>query len=440
MAEHSTAPVSEVRVEVQEPTSWSRRLSITVPSERVRRVRQSVAAKIAGNVRLPGFRKGKTPASLVERQFGPAIEQETVDRVIQETYREALDSHEFRPITQGQVEHVHYHGDGGDLHFEVEFEVQPVVDLARTEGFQVVRPADADRRRRGGLAAGAAARRARAACTRWKRAQSPTTATWCWCRSPTWTRPARATRPRAASTASSWARGRPFADIEAAIMSLAPGEEGEFTVTFPEDFADEAQRGQQQRLRIRVEEARRKELPALDDEFAKGLGDFDSLEALRTRVRDDLQNDAKKRADSAMRDALVQQIVEANPFDVPASMVDRYLAYMMGENPDDEGSRRKRSPEDEERFSQLRAIMRPQAEASLKRMMVVEHIAEREGLRPTADDVDARVEAMAEQHGRTPSDLWVELERSGQMQALEAEILEDKVFEHLQSRNTVAQA
>lgn len=439
MAEHSTAPVTEVRVDVQEPTSWSRRLSITVPSERVRRVRQSVAAKIAGTVRLPGFRKGKTPASLVERQFGPAIEQETVDRVIQETYREALDSHDFRPITQGQVEQVHYHGDGGDLHFEVEFEVQPVVDLARTEGFHVVRPADTIgddevdsllERLRG----------ERAHLHALEEGAKPDYGDLVLVRISNLDEDGEGEEAEGSEYRFELGEGQAIPDIEAAIMSLAPGEEGEFTVTFPEDFADEAQRGQQQRLRIRVEEARRKELPALDDEFARGLGDFESLDALRTRVRADLQNDAKKRADSAIRDALVQQIVEANPFDVPQSMVDRYLGYMMGENPDDEGSRRKRSAEDEERFSQLRAIMRPQAEASLKRMMVVEHIAEREGLRPTADDVDARVEAMAEQHGRTPSDLWVELERSGQMQALEAEILEDKVFEHLQSRNTVAQA
>jgi trigger factor len=439
MAEHSTAPVTEVRVDVQEPTSWSRRLSITVPSERVRRVRQSVAAKIAGNVRLPGFRKGKTPASLVERQFGPAIEQETVDRVIQETYKEALDSHAFHPITQGQVEHVHYHGAGGDLHFEVEFEVQPVVDLARTEGFHVVRPADQIgddevdsllERLRG----------ERAHLHPLEEGARPDYGDMVLVQITNLDEAGEEEEAEPSEYRFELGEGQAIPDIEAAIMSLAPGEEGEFTVTFPEDFADEAQRGQQQRLRIRVQEGRRKELPALDDEFAKGLGDFESLDALRTRVRTDLQNDAKKRADSAIRDALVQQIVDANPFDVPASMVDRYLGYMMGENPDDEGSRRKRSPENEERFSQLRAIMRPQAEASLKRMMVVEHIAEREGLRPTADEVDARVEAMAEQHGRTPSDLWVELERSGQMQALEAEILEDKVFEHLQSRNTVAQA
>ncbi|HYR11510.1 MAG TPA: trigger factor [Longimicrobium sp.] len=439
MAEHSTAPVTEVRVDVQEPNSWSRRLSITVPSERVRRVRQSVAAKIAGNVRLPGFRKGKTPASLVERQFGQAIEQETLDRVIQETYREALDSHEFRPITQGQVEHVHYHGDAGDLHFEVEFEVQPVVDLARTEGFQVVRPSDTigDDEVDSLLER---LRNERAQLHPLEEGAKPDYGDMVLVQITNLDETGEGEEAEGSEYRFELGEGQAIPDIEAAIMSLAPGEEGEFTVTFPEDFADEAQRGQQQRLRIRLEEARRKELPALDDEFARGLGDFDSLDALRTRVRGDLQNDAKKRADSSYRDALVQQIVEANPFDVPGSMVDRYLDYMMGETPDREGNRRKRSPEDEERFSQLRAIMRPQAEQSLKRMMVVEHIAEREGLRPTADDVDARVEALAQEHGRTPSDLWVELERSGQMQALEAEILEDKVFEHLQSRNTVAQA
>jgi trigger factor len=439
MAEHSTAPVSELTVQVQEPNSWSRRLSITVPSARVKRVRQSVAAKLANSVRMPGFRKGKTPASLVERQFGPHIEQETMDRVIQDAYREALDAQDFKPITQGQVEHVHYHGQGGDLHFEVEFEVQPVLDLARIDGFQVVRPADVI----GGDEVDSLLERLRterATLHSLDEGQKPDYGDQVLVEITNLDEAGEeGAEPESSEYRFDLGEGQAIPDIEAAIMSLAPGQEGEFTVTFPEDFPDEAQRGQQQRLRIAVREARRKELPALDDDFARGLGEFDSLEALRTRVSGDMQADATKRAESAVRDALVQQIVEANPFEVPGSMVDRYLDYMMGENPDAE-KRRQRSPEEEERFSQLRAIMRPQAEQALKRMMVVEHIAEREGLRPTADDVDARVEALAEQHGRTPSDLWVELERTGQMQALEAEVLEDKVFEHLRSRNTVAQA
>ena len=439
MAEHSTAPVTELTVDVQESASWSRRLSITVPSARVRRIRQSVAAKVANTVRMPGFRKGKTPASLVERQFGPHIEQETLDRVIQEAYREALETSGLNPITQGQVENVHYHGEGGDVHFDVAFEVQPVLELSRTDGFQVTRPADAvtdadvdtllerlrsERATLHPLDEGTRPGYGEMVVVEITDLDEATD---------------EGAEPEARQFRFELGEGQAIPDIEQAIMTLAPGEEGEFSVTYPEDFADEAQRGQTQRLRIRVLEGRRKELPQLDDEFAKGLGEFDTLDALRERVRGDMETDARTRADAAVRDQLVGQIVEANPFEVPGSMVDRYLDYMTGDTPDNEGRRRQRTGEDAERFSQFREYMRPQAEAALRRMMVVDHIAEREGLRATADDVDARVEKLAEQHGRSPSDVWVELERSGQMQSLESEILEDKVFEHLRASSTITQ-
>jgi trigger factor len=439
MAEHSTAPVSELRVDVQEPASWSRRLSITVPSERVRRVRQSVASKIAGTVRMPGFRKGKTPASIVERQFGPHIEQETLDRVIQDAYREALSSSGLNPITQGQVENVHYHGDGGDVHFDVAFEVQPTVELTTLDGFEVTRPADTvtdqditdllerlrgERATLSPLDDGARPGYGDLVVVEITDLDDPE---------------AQDESPEGRQFRFELGEGQAIPDIEQAIMTLAVGEEGEFPVTYPEDFADEAQRGQQQRLRIKLVEGRHKALPELDDEFARGLGDFETLDALRERVRGDMQNDAKTRADSAVRDALLQQVVEANAFDVPDSMVDRYVEFMTGDVPDKDGRKRQRNAEDEERFSQLRALVRPQAETALKRMMVVEHLAEREGLRASADDVDARVEKLAEQHGRTPSDLWVELERTGQMQALESEIMEEKVFEYLSTRNTITQ-
>ncbi|HEX2081253.1 MAG TPA: trigger factor [Longimicrobium sp.] len=439
MAEHSTAPVTELRVDVEEPASWSRRLSITVPGERVRRVRQSVAARLANSVRMPGFRKGHTPASLVERQFGEHINHETQEKVIDEAFREALTQSGLNPISPPQlVSAPHYHGEGGDLHFDVEFEVQPKVELARTEGFQVVRPSDVV----GEDEVDALLERLRterATLVPLGEGEKPGYGDLVKVEI-TNLQPGEGEDAEPGEYRFELGEGQAIPDIESAIMTLSAGEEGEFTVTFPEDFPDEAQRGREQRLRIRLEEAQRKEMPELDDEFAKGLGEFETMAALRERVRGDLGADAKKRADAAVRDALIQQILEANPVEVAGSMVERYLDYMTGDTPDEQGRRRQRSPEQEERISQLRAIMRPQAEASLKRMMVVEHIADREGLRPTADDVDARVEALAAQHGRTPSDLWVELERTGQMQALEAEILEDKVFEHLRSRNTVAQA
>jgi trigger factor len=408
---------------------------VTVPQERVQRIRKSVASQITRNVRLPGFRKGSIPTSLVEKQFGPAIEQETMDRVIQESYKEVLETGDFQPITQGVVENVHYHP-GQDLTFEVHFEVQPKIELANVGGFTVQRPAtevsdqdveDVLERIR---AERATVRKLDEGVADYNDEVTVEIT------------------DLEAEAASEEAEARPFRftlgegqaipDIEEAIRTLAPGAEGEFTVRYPEDFPDEELRGKEQRLRIRLQELSRRDLPVLDDEFAKTLGEFESVDALRERIRTDLQAENERRAEAELRGGLVEQLLEANPFEVPGSMVDRYLGFMTGEAQQDPAKAKPRTPEQEERFSQMRQMLRPQAEAALKRMLVVEHLADREGLRATADEVDARVEKLAEEHGISPSDAWIQLEKGGQIQALESEITEEKVFEYLRSQNTVA--
>lgn len=430
-----TTVSTDLRIDVQESGSCTRKLTVTVPRERVRRVRQSVSARIAGSVRMPGFRKGKTPANLLERQFGPAIEQETIERVIQEAYREALQSGAHEPINQGAVDNVRYEGGDNEISFDVEFEVQPTLDLSRVEGFVVERPGDTI----GDEEIDSVLERLREDRAEQQPLEGRPDYGDVVMVQITQLDPAEGEESEPRAYRFELGEGQAIPDIEAAIMTLAPGEEGEFTVTFPEDFADEAQRGKQERLHIRLNEGQRRQLPALDEEFARGLGDFETVDALREQVRTGLQEDATRRADQAMRDALLGQIVDANPFDVPASMVDRYLDFMTGDVPDQNGKRRARGADEQERISQLRTFMRPQAEAALKRMLVVEHLADREGLRATADDVDARVEQLAEQHGRSASEVWVELERSGQMQQMEAEITEERVFEHLRAQNTVSQ-
>jgi trigger factor len=426
-------PSTGLQVSVEEPSSFARRLSVTVPADRVRRVRQRVAQQITRNVRLPGFRKGKIPDHLVQKQFGPAIEQQTVDEVIQETYREALDQSNVKPINQGTVQDVHYHGDGGELHYHVEVEVQPVVALARTSGFVVARPSDAvEEQEVDGVLERLRADRATLTTVE---DRAPDLGDEVQVRLTTHSDDPDAEPAEAQEYKFVLGEGQAIPAIEESIMSLTPGEERDFEITFPDDFADDEQAGKTVRMTIGLVELKRREFPALDDAFAGSVGDFDSMEALRARIRSDLQDDARRRADAAVRDALIGQILEANPVEAPASMVDRYLEYMTGGG---EGPRkRQRTAEQEERFSQFREMMRPQAEATLKRMLVVETLADREGLRATPDEVDARVEALAQAHGRSPSDVWLELEKSGQLQSLEAEITEDKVFDWLRGQNTV---
>src|SRR5690606_22471766 len=129
-----------LQVTMESPAAWARKLRITVPADEVDRQRRQAAARLAQKVRLPGFRKGRVPASLIEKRFGPAAEQETLERIMGEAYRQVLRREGLQPITDGAIGNVQYEA-GADLTFDVGFEVRPDVELERIGGFVVKRPA-----------------------------------------------------------------------------------------------------------------------------------------------------------------------------------------------------------------------------------------------------------------------------------------------------------
>lgn len=429
---------SDLKVTVQEPESWSRRLSITVPAARVGKIRQAVTQQITRNAKLPGFRQGKLPQRVLEQRFGPSIEQETIDRAVQEAYREALQTNDLMPINQGTVENIQYDPEK-DLSFEAQFEVRPEITLEKTSSFTVSRPtseiSDED--------VDTVLERLRDDRGTWEPLEDDAALD----SGDQVTVEITALEPDGSVKPGEQARpyrfvlgeGQALPAVEEAIMSLKPGETNDFKVNFPKGLSGEEEGEEEHDLRISVSSASRKKLAELDDELAKSVGDFADLAALRVRVREDLEQDAEQRADSDVRAQLVEQIIEANPFDVPGSMVDRYLDYMTGVAQEQENEvKKERTPEEEEQLAKAREGLRPQAALSLKRMMVVETLAESEGLRATQDEIDARIEEMAKSHDRSPSEVWIQLEKSGQLEALEREITEDKVFEYLMSQNTVA--
>jgi trigger factor len=424
----------DLKVDVHEASSWSRRLSITVPAARVQRTRGRVAEQIAKGARLPGFRKGKLPQRVVEQRYGPSIDQETIDRLIQEAYREALESKGITPVSQGKVDDVRY-DPGAELTFAVEVEVRPEVELTRLSGFTVSRP---------GVEVGEAdvdsvidrLREERGEWVPLEEGKRPEYGDQVLVDITARGADGEAEEPRSYRIVVG--EGQAIPDVENAILTLGPGESGEFTVSFPEDFPDEARRGQEQHLKIELKEARTRILPDVDEEFARAVGEFDSVQALRERVLADLREDAQQRGEAEVRRQLIDEVLGANAFDAPGSMVDRYLDYMLGEGDPEQDRKRERSPEEQERFERAREGLRPQAEWGLKRTLVVERIAEREGLRATQDEIDERVEALAARHERSPSEVWIQLEKSGQLEVLEREITEEKVFEFLKSQNTIA--
>jgi trigger factor len=220
--------------------------------------------------------------------------------------------------------------------------------------------------------------------------------------------------------------GQALEAIEELIMEARPSETIERPVRWPDDFPDEAQRGQTKRVRVTLVEVKRKTLPALDDAFAGEVGDFDSVAALRNAVREDLRQYAERNADAEVRQRLMDDIIGANPFDVPPSWVAQLVqAY----------AEAYKIPEEEHpRFA---TEFRAMAERQVRRDVVIDTIAEREQLAAKESDIDDKIAEMAEKRGANPGQVYASLQKAGRLREIERGITEDRVFGWLLERNTV---
>ena len=212
---------------------------------------------------------------------------------------------------------------------------------------------------------------------------------------------------------------------EAAIRTLEVGDEGEFTVHLPGE--DEEAEGEEHRIHLKLISAEHPELPAADDAFAKELGDFESLEVLRSKVREDLEAESRREAEREVRRQLVQQILEANPFEVPPSLVEQYVDSLI------------QAPEDADpgEVAQAKEHARPAAEYGVRRMLLIERVAEMEQLHATEEDVSARVEEIAAENDMEVAEVRRQLARSGRLQALASDLTERRVFDYLKSVSTI---
>jgi trigger factor len=406
---------------MEKPGAWARRLSITVPAARIAAERKEAVSRLARQARLPGFRKGKVPSHVMEKRFGQAIEQETIEKVIGAAYREALDKENLQPITQGSIHNVEYES-GTDLRFDVEFDVRPEIELETLGGFSVMREAatidDAQ--------VDQVLQRLREEQATWseKSTGTPTAGDMATVEITPLDDATTAAPQQPRQYEIVIGEGQALPPIEDAIRTLTPGAEAEFTVDLPES---EGAGTKSHKLRMRLIQLKEAQYPAIDDEFAKGIGAFQSLADLRGRVREDLEKESDRDAERRVRMNLLNQIIAANPFEVPQSMINQYVEAMI---PSREGA-------DPERVNEARNQAAPEAAEQLQRMMVIDRIAEMEGLEATGDEVEARVADLASRMNRSPNELRTQLRKSNRLAEIEREITEDKVFDYLKSLSTI---
>ena len=411
---------TQLQISVEEGERWRRTMSVTVPSGMVSSERRRLTGELAARVKLPGFRKGRVPSSVVEKRFGDSLSREALDKLIGAAYREALSQQELSPISEGEVGNVRYEPDR-DLTFSISFDVRPEIELSRLGGFKVERPPIE------GLGD-----RLEEVLGRLREERG----TW---------QPVDDGRPEDGDLVGVeiqrieagevqpyelvLGQGDAIPDIEKAIKSLEVEGSGEFMVRFPDDFPNEERRGREEQLLVRLNSRQGLEVPELDADFAKSLGDFASVEDLTEKIRADLEQEAEERAESVVRGKLLDAILDANPFTVPVSMVDRYVESVLG-NP--EGV----SPE---KLVEAREQISPQAEHAVKRILAIDRLSEIQDLRATEEELDSRIEEIAEKSGDTPAQIYANLQKSERLEALEREITERKVFDFLKEQSEITE-
>ena len=394
-------------------------MSVTVPASIVREEEQKAARQLASRASLKGFRKGRVPAKVIESRFAGTLRQEALDRLIGDAYRQALATEDLRPISEGQIEDVRYAPDE-DLSFEVEFDVQPVIELSRLGGFAVERP----KTEIGDDQVEQVLERIRDQNGAWQ--------------------PTEEGKPEDGDLVSVTltklgdeeeearpydfilGRGDAIPDIEAAIKTLEPGAGDDFEISFPTEDGSEST-GEVERVRIDLTARRSLERPELDDELAKQVGDFETLEELTAKVREDMEREATDQAEGVVRSRLLDFVLDSNPFDVPASMVDRYIEGVLSDAKDVES----------ERLEEARVQIRPEAERAVKRLLVLDRIAHTQDLEASDEEVDSRIEEIATANDTTPAQVYASMQKSGRLESLERELTERKVFEFLKEQSEI---
>jgi trigger factor len=415
--------MSSISVVKTKEDAASKSLQVTVPLDRVQQAEHQALRYYSQRARLPGFRQGKAPEAVVRRRFGDAIRQTVLEELIRESWDLAIKAQDLKPIAEPHIHDLKFEA-GKPLEFEFHVEVRPDVTLARTGGFTVkreVKPVtDQDVEEK--------LRDVQERKASWLPVEGQKPAPGQMVRVEVAPFDGESVGPSQPYTMV-LGEGRALPDVEERVMSLLPGETVEAEVRFPDDHPDESKRGQSRRVRITLHEVKRQELPPLSDDFAREVGDFETLDALRAAIRSDLEADARSAADGTVRQELLQQIYAANEVPAPASLVNRLVrgymeAYQIPA----------------EQFDTFAAEFRPVAEQQVRRELVLDTVVDAQKLAATEAELDERVSALAGGRNVSAGQMYAQLEKAGRLRDLERSITEEKAFAWLLQQSTVVDA
>ena len=375
------------------------RIEIQVDAQDFEKAMNKSYMKNKGKFQIPGFRKGKAPRAVIERYYGEGVfYEDAFNEIFPEAYTKAIEENGIEPVDQPELD-IKQIGGGQNLIFTASVIVKPEVELGQYKRIEVEKAeynvTDNDVEK--------TIKTLQERYARWNAVEDTPVK-----EGDLVTLDFSGTvdgNPIEGGSAEKYpleiGSGSFIPGFEEQIIGLKPGDEKEFAVTFPEDYNNEELKGKEALFKVKVHEVKEKELPELDDEFAKDVSEFETFDEFRASIKERLEDEAKREIQNLMEAQLIAKISESAEVDIPDVMVERQIdnilmdlefsLYYRGMNLQNYLELTNTSMED------FRAQYREQAYTTVKNALILEKIAQTENIEATEEDIEKELEELAKQ-------------------------------------------
>jgi trigger factor len=390
-----------MKVSIEEISPTKKKLQIEIPPPHVQEVIESLYQDLQKSIKLKGFRPGKIPRNILRQYYGDYVLEKAASRLIGETYPQVLTKEAIDPVAPPVI-------DPGNLEPERAFnysavvEILPSIELRDYKKFKLTGHKDKvteddvttelERLRQ---------MHAQLRPIEDRDAIQDGDILLIDFQSFLGNKPVR--EGKVDNYTLEVGSGAMVPGFEQALIGKARGEEHEITVTMPDEHSRKDLAGKAVRFLVTVKEIREKILPELDDEFAKDVGDYEDLKALREGIRKDIEVAKERIGRESLQQQVLDKLIEANPIEVPSYLVDRRTQEIIEDFKRQIQAGSKELDADEERG--LREQYSSVAERDVKASLLVEQLAEQEQIEPTQDELTERIEKLATLYNRPAEEL-----------------------------------
>ncbi len=423
-----------MKSEIVDVNETRRDLTVEVPSTAVDEAIGRAAAKIGRAAKMPGFRPGKVPVTVVRQRFKGEIMQDVAEHLISRAVGEALIERGVEPIETPDIKDLVLE-EGKPLTFKASFDVVPPFDPGDLTTIEATQPAAtiADD------VVNQSLERLRERAARFEAVESGAveaghTVVISLERQGTDKDGKKGELEKHEQVSIELGAPSNPPGFDDQMLGLAPGTTKSFTITYPADYTLAELAGGTVDYTVTLKEIKQRVVPPLDDELAKDLGEFDSLDALRTRVREDLEHEARYAAERQVRQDLLKQLAARVPFAVPASLVEREIDRRLQDFARRLADQRIDPRQANIDWNAFREGQRTPATEAVGSAIALDEIAKRENVTVTDEDLDAELQRYAEQTGHTVPSIKARLQKDGELGRLAAGLRREKAVTFVLSK------